>query len=136
RNRDDVRRDVRRHVTGLRLDDRERRERATRVRVLHHLELVGIRQGLASLLGLFLRTLAAVELAVDARAVERLALLHDGEDVRHLRGALEEARVQVEDVARIRLAARRTAQEQRELAVRDGLLAEVIEDAERVATGV
>ena len=42
---------------------------------------------------------------------------------RHLGGALEQAAVEVEDVARIRLAARRAAEEQRQLAVRDGLLA-------------
>src|SRR5205085_12699597 len=75
-------------VARLRLDDRERRERA-----------------------------AAVLLA-------------------ELRRALEEARVEVEDVARVRLAARRTPEEERDLAVRGGLLAEVVVDAERVAAVV
>ena len=74
-DRDDVRRDVRRHVAGLGLDDRQRGQRA----------------------GAFL--------------------------VRHLRGALEQAAVDVEHVARIRLATRRAAQQQRQLAIRDGLLA-------------
>ena len=55
---------------------------------------------------------------------------------RHLRGALEQAAVEVEDVARVRLAARRAAEQQRELAVRDGLLREIVVDDERVAAGV
>src|SRR5690606_24870722 len=42
--------------------------------------------------------------------------------LRELRGALEEPRVQVEDVTGVRLTTRRTAQQQRQLAVRDGLL--------------
>jgi hypothetical protein len=42
--------------------------------------------------------------------------------VGELGGALEQAAVEVEHVARVRLAARRAAQQQRELAVRDGLL--------------
>ena len=44
----------------------------------------------------------------------------------HLRGALEQPRVQVEHVARIRLAARRAAQVERQLAVRPRLLGEVV----------
>ena len=84
-DRDHVRRDVRGDVAGLRLDDRQRGERAAA-------ELVG-----------------------------------------ELAGALEQARVQVEDVARERLAARRAAQQQRHLAVRVGVLREVVVDAERVA---
>ncbi len=43
-----------------------------------------------------------------------------------LGGALEQARVQVEHVARIGFAARRTAQQQRHLAVGDGLLGEIV----------
>ena len=50
--------------------------------------------------------------------------------------ALEQARVQIEDVARVRLAARRAAQQQRELAIGDGVLREIVVDAERVALGV
>ena len=69
-DRDDVGRDVRREVAGLRFDDRQRGERA------------------------------AAELVVQ------------------LRGALQQARVQVEDVARVRLAARRTAEQQRNFAIR------------------
>ena len=87
-DRDDVRRDVGRDVAGLRLDDRQRGERA------------------------------AAELLVD------------------LRGALEQARVQVEDVAGERLAAGGAAQQQRELAVGGGLLGEVVVDDQRVALGV
>ena len=49
-----------------------------------------------------------------------------------LRRALEQARVQVEDVAGIRLAARRTAQQQRDLAVRLRVLREVVVDDQRV----
>src|SRR5579862_2110907 len=67
--RDHVRRDVRRHVAGLRLDDGQRRERARAI-------LVG-----------------------------------------QLGGALEQARVEIEDVARERLAAWRSPQQQRQLAV-------------------
>jgi hypothetical protein len=51
---------------------------------------------------------------------------------RHLGRALEEARVQVEDVAGIGLAAGRAAQQERELAVGDGMLGEVVVDEERV----
>ena len=83
-DRDDVRRDVRRDVAGLRLDDRKRRERA------------------------------------------------GAEIVRELAGALEQPRVEIEDVAGERLAARRPAQKQRELAVRVRVLREVVVDAERV----
>ena len=46
-----------------------------------------------------------------------------------LRRALEQTRVQVEDVARIRLAARRPAQQQRDLAVRLRVLRQVVVDA-------
>ena len=45
-----------------------------------------------------------------------------------LGGALEQARVQIEHVARIGFAARRAAQQQRHLAVGDGLLGEVVID--------
>src|SRR5215207_5824267 len=83
-DRDHVRRDVGRHVTGLRLDDRQRRHRATA-------EVVG-----------------------------------------QLAGALEQARVQVEDVAGVGLATRRAAQQQRHLAVRVGVLGEVVIDRQRV----
>src|SRR5690606_29448261 len=48
----------------------------------------------------------------------------------------EQAAVEVEDVAGVRLAARRAAEEQRELAVGGRLLAEVVVDEERVAAGV
>src|SRR5207244_672344 len=50
----------------------------------------------------------------------------------HLRRALEQAAVQVEDVAGVRLAAGRPAQEERELAVCDGVLGEVVVDDQRV----
>ena len=83
-DRDHVRRDVGGDVAGLRLDDRQRRQRA------------------------------AAELVVQ------------------LAGALEQARVEVEDVARIRLAARRAAQQQRELPVRVRVLGEVVVDDQRV----
>jgi hypothetical protein len=50
----------------------------------------------------------------------------------HLGGALEQAAVQVEDVARIGFAARRAAQQQRHLAIGDGLLGKVVIDDHRV----
>src|SRR5690349_600716 len=50
----------------------------------------------------------------------------------HLRRALEEATVEIEDVARIGFAARRTAQEQRHLAIGDGLLGKIVVDDDRV----
>ena len=81
---DDVGRDVGRDVVGLRLDDRQRRQRAAAV------------------------------LLVEPR------------------GALEQAAVEVEDVARVRLAAGRAAQQQRHLAVRPGVLGQVVVDAQRV----
>src|SRR5581483_10815063 len=83
------------HVTGLRLDDRQRGERA----------------GLA--LHFSIREL------LDVRLV-------------HARGALEQTRVQIEHVARIRLAARRAAQQQRYLAIRPGLLGEIVVDDQGV----
>ena len=52
--------------------------------------------------------------------------------VGELGGPLEQARVQVEDVARVRLAARWAPQEQRDGAVGLGLLGEVVVDDERV----
>ena len=52
--------------------------------------------------------------------------------VGELARALEQPRVQVEDVARERLAARRAAEQQRQLAVRVGVLREVVVDDERV----
>src|SRR5207253_7950783 len=52
--------------------------------------------------------------------------------VRELRRALEQTRVQVEDVAGIRLPPRRSPQEERDLAVRGGVLREVVVDRQRV----
>src|SRR5438477_483015 len=49
-----------------------------------------------------------------------------------LAGALEQARVEIEDVARERLPSRRAAQQQRELAIRVGMLREVVVHDERV----
>src|SRR5262249_22451218 len=54
----------------------------------------------------------------------------------HLGGALEQARVQIEHVAGIGLASRRTPQEQRHLPVRDGLLRQVVVDDHRVHAAV
>src|SRR6478736_3523176 len=54
--------------------------------------------------------------------------------VGELARALEEPRVQVEDVAGERLAARRAAQQQRELPVGVGVLREVVVHDERVLT--
>ncbi len=51
--------------------------------------------------------------------------------VGELRGALQQARVQVEHVARIRLASRRPAQQQRDLTVGDRLLGQVVVDDQR-----
>ena len=83
-DRNDVRRDVRRQVARLRLDDRQRRQRP------------------------------AAQLVLE------------------LGRALQQPRVQVEDVARIRFAARRPPQQQRDLAVRLRVLRQVVVDAERV----
>ena len=52
------------------------------------------------------------------------------------RGALEQAGVEVEHVARIRFAARRAAQQQRDLAVGDGLLGQIVVDDQRVFAAV
>ena len=87
-DRDDVGRDVRRQVAGLRLDDRQRR------------------QGPAA------------------------------QFLLQLRRALEQARVQVEDVARVGFAARRTAQQQRDLAVGLRVLRQVVVDDQRVPARV
>ncbi len=80
-DRDHVRRDVGRHVAGLRLDDGQGRERA---------------------------------------AAEVVGQLHR---------PLEQPRVQVEDVARVGLAARRAAHQERHLPVGVGVLGEVVVDA-------
>ncbi len=50
----------------------------------------------------------------------------------HLRGALEQAGVQIEHVARIGFAARRAAQQQRHLAIGDGLLGQIVIDDDGV----
>src|SRR5208282_2116752 len=50
----------------------------------------------------------------------------------HLRRALEQPRVQIEHVARIGLAAGRPAQQQRHLAIGDGLFGEIVVDDHRV----
>src|SRR5579863_151289 len=84
-DRDHVGRDVRRHVASLRLDDRQRGQRA------------------------------GPEVVVE------------------LDGALEQPRMQVEDVARVGLASRRAAQQQRHLAVRVGVLGQIVVDRECVA---
>src|SRR6266550_1510469 len=83
-DRDDVRRDVGRHVALLGLDDRQGR------------------QGAAAVL-----------------------VVHPG-------GPLEEPAVEVEDVARVGLAARWAAQQERHLAIGPGVLAEVVIDAQGV----
>ena len=83
-DRDDVGRDVGRDVAGLRLDHRQRRERAAAL-------LVG-----------------------------------------ELHRPLEQPRVEVEDVARVGLAARRAPQQQRHLPVGGRVLGEVVVDAEGV----
>ena len=54
------------------------------------------------------------------------------EVVGELGGPLQQAAVQVEDVARVRLAAGRAAQQQRKLPVRLGLLGQVVVDAQDV----
>ena len=66
-------------------------------------------------------------LALDLAAADLLDVF--GRDARR---ALEQARVQVEHVARIRLAARRAAKQQRDLAVGPGLLGEVVIDDDGV----
>ena len=58
------------------------------------------------------------------------------EGVVQLGGALQQARVQIENVARKRLAPRRTAQEQGNFAVRRGVFRQVVEDAQRVAARI
>src|SRR5690606_39071023 len=52
------------------------------------------------------------------------------------RGTLEQAAVQVEHVAGVRLASRRAAQQQRDLPVGPGLLGQVVVDDQRVLTAV
>src|SRR4029079_12343607 len=95
-DRDDVRRDIRRHVTSLRLDDGKRGERAARLQ--------------------------------DVLAVDDARIAAD------LRGALEQARVEIEHVARERFAAGRTTKHERQLAIRRGLLRKIVVDAERRAS--
>ena len=51
----------------------------------------------------------------------------------HLRGALEETRVKVEDITRVRLTTGGTTEEQRHLTVCDGLLGKIIIDDEGCA---
>eukprot|EP00756_Hemistasia_phaeocysticola_P032235 Hpha_TRINITY_DN16398_c1_g2::TRINITY_DN16398_c1_g2_i6::g.62840::m.62840 len=54
----------------------------------------------------------------------------------HHRGTLQETRVQVEHVTRVRLTARGTTQQQRQLTVRHSLLRKIVVDDERVTPGV
>jgi hypothetical protein len=82
-------------------------------------------RSLRGLLGLVLGLATHEDLTASARGL--LVLVTDPL-FGHLGGALEQAAVHVEHVARVRLAARRAAQEQRELAVGHGLLGEVVVD--------
>src|SRR5690606_22578945 len=110
-------------VAGLGLDDGERRERAAGGG-----DLLGDEPGALGLGGL-LRLVASLlaEEGLDAGALLGLhVVLHDDPLLGHLGGALEKAAVEVEDVARVRLAARRAAEEERELTISDGLLGEVV----------
>mgnify|MGYP000609921265 CR=1 FL=1 len=61
-------------------------------------------------------------------AVLRAAAARLGE----LRGALEQARVQIEHIARIRFAGGGTAHKQGNLSIRPGVLGEIVVDAQRV----
>src|SRR5581483_8225989 len=77
------------------------------------------------------------------RDVPRLSLDHRerGEGagalgVAELGGALQQARVQIEDVAGVGLASRRPAEQQGDLAVGGGVLGEIVVDAERVPATV
>ena len=54
----------------------------------------------------------------------------------HLRRALQQARVEIEDVARVRFAAWRAPQQQRNFAVRLRMLRQVVIDAQRMAAAV
>src|SRR5215213_3608148 len=56
--------------------------------------------------------------------------------VPQLRGTLQQPRVQVEHVARIRLPPRRAPQQQRDLPIRLRVLGQIVVDAERVASSV
>ena len=133
-DRDHVRRDVGRDLPFERLDDRERRERPARRGGLH--DLVPRRVLLLQrVVRLFEPGDAEIHLLVDARGVGQFSVGGGrvGDDhvlVRELRRPFEEARVRVEDVARERLAARRAAEEEGEFPVGDGLLREVVVDAE------
>ena len=84
RDRDHIRGDVGGDITGLRLDDREGRQGARAVRVVH------------------------------------------------LRRALKETRVQIEDVAGVGLTTGGTSQEEGHLSVGDGLLGEIVVDDQGV----
>src|SRR5215475_1554273 len=83
-DRNDVGRNVGRHVARLGLDDRQRRQRAVAVLLVE------------------------------------------------LRGALQQARMQVEDVARVGFATRRTAQQQRHLAIGHRLLGQIVVHDQRM----
>src|ERR1700730_14158607 len=83
-DRNHVGRNIGRHVVGLGLDDRQRRQRARAVLLVQ------------------------------------------------LRGALKQPRMQIEHVAGIGLAGRRTAQQQRHLAISDRLLRQIVIDDDRV----
>src|SRR5262249_15339542 len=56
--------------------------------------------------------------------------------VAYLRRALQQPAVKVENISGVRLASRRTPQQQRNFAVRNGVLGKVIVDHQRVATGI
>src|SRR2546422_397517 len=73
------------------------------------------------------------ELGLDDRQRRQRAA---AERVVELRRALEQPRVQVEHVPRVRLAPGRPPEQERELPVCRGVLGEVVVDAERVALGI
>ena len=87
-------------------------------------------------LGVVAAQLALVDLRVAALLPVRDVFLHDRELVGHAARALEEAGVDVEDVTGIRLTTGRPAQQERQLAIGDGLLRQIVVDAERVAAAV
>ena len=106
-------------------------------------ELVAGVLGQVVLLGVFLVQRADVDhrpccpRAVDAPVVGDLGVVgvlgHDDPALGQLGRAFEQARVGIEDVAGIRLAAGRAPHQQRQLAVGGGLLGQVVVDAQGVA---
>ena len=124
-NRNDVRRNVGRDVARLRFDNRQRRQRTARLRMTNDFVVrpASLRLGF----GLLFATRPRINDAIDAFACRfGRRFVDDNPVLAHLRRTFQQTAMEIEYVARIRLAPRRTTQQQRQLAIRHGLLRQIV----------